>query len=157
LEALERHLSDREAADQPVLADIGCGTGILGIGAIALGAAQVHSVDTDASAVRSAVGNRDLNNIDAARIPVEQGSLERLQGMLQEPVDGFVCNVFPDVILQLIPHFHQITQERAWGILSGVRDADVPLLTWKLLQAGWSVTNVVQRDSWCCLEIKRAP
>ncbi len=156
LEALETHLANPARTSQIVLADIGCGSGILGVSAIALGAAKVHAMDTDAAAVRSANENRDLNDIGVEQLVVEQGSLERLQRKLRTPVDGFLCNVFADVILKLMPDFHRISHARTWGVLSGVREPDVPRLTWKLIEAGWSITAVTQRESWCCLDIKRS-
>jgi ribosomal protein L11 methyltransferase len=154
LEALEMRLGDD--ASNVVVADIGCGSGILSTASILLGAKKVYAVDTDPLAVRAAISNRELNNISADRLVVEQGSIDRLIPMLDEPVDGFVCNILAEVIIDLVPEMDAIAKPKSWGIISGVLLEQVKPVADTLEQHGWSVATLWRRQDWCCFNIRRA-
>ena len=154
LEALEMRLGDD--ASKVVVADIGCGSGILSTASILLGAKKVYAVDTDPLAVRAARSNRELNNISADRLVVEQGSIDRLLPMLDEPVDGFVCNILAEVIIDLVPEMDAIAKPKSWGIISGVLLEQVKPVADTLEQHGWSVATLWRRQDWCCFNIRRS-
>lgn len=154
LESLEMRLgSIEENQEAVVLADIGCGSGILSIGAILLGARQVYGVDTDPLAVKATAENRDLNGIAPDRIQVTEGSIDSLN--LSEPVDGIVCNILAEVIVDLIPHFNAIAKASTWGILSGVLLEQSKWVADTLEDHGWMVATLWRRGDWCCLNIRR--
>ncbi len=152
LESLEMRLSEDSAAPI-VLADIGCGSGILSIGAVLLGASRVYAVDTDPLAVKATAENRDLNNISPELIQVSQGSITALD--LSEPVDGFVCNILAEIIVDLIPHFNGIAKDSTWGILSGILLEQSKWVADVLEDHGWMVATLWRRGDWCCLNIRR--
>jgi len=157
LEALEMQLNP--AFDQQsnlVLADIGCGSGILSIAAILLGAAQVYAVDVDPLAVAATAHNRDLNQIPPPQLPVHQGSLAELTALLEQPVHGFVCNILAEVILNLIPPLSQIAQPGTWGVLSGILVSQAPAIAAALETYQWELTSLWRQEDWCCLNIRRS-
>ncbi|NJN88495.1 MAG: 50S ribosomal protein L11 methyltransferase, partial [Leptolyngbyaceae cyanobacterium SL_7_1] len=102
LEALEMRLGEGGTMDA-VVADIGCGSGILSIGSILLGAKQAYAVDTDPLAIRATASSRELNQIPSEQLIAEVGSIEMLQKMISSPVDGILCNILAEVIIDLIP------------------------------------------------------
>ena len=150
LESLEMRLGEPAA---PTLVDIGCGSGILSIGAILLGARQVYALDTDPLAVKATGENRALNGIEPSRIQVTQGSIDSLQ--VSQPVDGILCNILAEVIVELVPQFNTVAKESTWGVLSGIL---LEQSTWvaDVLEAhNWTVATLWRRGDWCCLNIRR--
>ncbi|MEO0430568.1 MAG: 50S ribosomal protein L11 methyltransferase [Cyanobacteria bacterium J06656_5] len=152
LESLEMRLGEKSPAPL-TLADIGCGSGILSIGAVLLGARHIYAVDTDPLAVKATGENRDLNGIDPERIQIAQGSIDSLD--VSEPVDGIVCNILAEVIVELIPHFNDIAKASTWGILSGVLLEQSKWVADTLEAHGWMVATLWRRGDWCCLNIRR--
>ncbi|MBW4637903.1 MAG: 50S ribosomal protein L11 methyltransferase [Gloeocapsa sp. UFS-A4-WI-NPMV-4B04] len=150
LEALETHV-----VEGAVVADIGCGSGILSIGALLLGASKVYAVDNDPLAVQSTYSNYELNDISSQRLVVQEGSVERLLE-LKEPVDGIVCNILAEVIISLVPQMSKLAKSTTWGILSGILVNQANSVTDTLKQNGWSVASLQRQNDWCCLNIQRS-
>jgi ribosomal protein L11 methyltransferase len=153
LEALEMRLG--EHPENLVLADVGCGSGILAVGALLLGAKQVYAVDTDPLATKATQENVILNHLDPARLIVETGSVETLATMLPQPVDGIVCNILADVIVELIPQWTPLIKQETWGILSGILLDQAKVVADVLEGHGWFVAALWKRGDWVCLNIRR--
>ncbi|MFE4106021.1 50S ribosomal protein L11 methyltransferase [Almyronema epifaneia] len=154
LESLEMRLGE-EAADK-ILADVGCGSGILSIGALLLGAKQVYAVDIDPLAIKSTDENRALNHIASDRLIAQRGSLQTLSAQLSAPVDGILCNILAEVIVDLIPDMTAIAKPSTWGILSGILLEQAKIVADTLEDNGWVVATLWRRQEWCCLNIRRA-
>lgn len=152
LESLETMVNSSQDA---IIADIGCGSGVLSIGAVLLGASKVFAVDTDPLAVSSTHSNRELNEIGSQQLIVEQGSVERLLQLLPAPVDGIVCNILAEVIIDLIPGMNAIAKPTTWGIFSGILFEQAERVVHALEQQGWIVATIQQQKEWCCLNIRR--
>nr|WP_228040677.1 50S ribosomal protein L11 methyltransferase [Nodosilinea sp. LEGE 07088] len=155
LESLEMRLI-YERTDVTI-ADIGCGSGILSIGALLLGAKKSYAVDTDDLAVHSARGNRALNGLTEDQLPILHGSLEAIAQAITAPVDGIVCNILAEVIMDLIPQMHTLVTPDGWGILSGILLDQSKLVADTLEQHGWVVATLWRRQEWCCLNVRRSP
>ena len=153
LESLEMRLQDN-AANQTV-ADIGCGSGILALGSVLLGAKKVYAVDTDTLATKTCRSNCQLNQIDRERIIVRNGSIERLQ---EEEIafDGIICNILADTIVELFPQFNQMTHEKSWAVLSGILLTQADRIADIVEQQGWTVAALWKRNDWCCFNIRRS-
>ena len=154
LEALEMRLG--ENPQEVTIADIGCGSGILSVGALLLGAKKAYAVDTDPLAVKATHENIELNQIDPQKLTVAQGSVEQLRSMIREPVDGIVCNILAEVIIDLIPHWTPLIKPTSWGILSGILLDQAKPVADTLEENDWIVAALWKRGDWCCLNIRRS-
>ncbi|MEO0947518.1 MAG: 50S ribosomal protein L11 methyltransferase [Cyanobacteria bacterium J06641_5] len=154
LEAMEMRLA-KAPETQPVIADIGCGSGILSAAALLMGASKVYAADTDSLAVNTARANGLLNGMDAQRLIVELGSIERLGLAIERPVDGILCNILAETIVKLIPQMTTIAAPNCWGVLSGILLDQANSVREALYEHGWSVGALWRRENWCCINIRR--
>jgi ribosomal protein L11 methyltransferase len=152
LESLEMRVTEHSGL---VLADIGCGSGILGIGAVLLGAEKVYGVDNDPLAVESARSNRHLNQIHPDNLVINEGSIAELQQVLPEPVDGVICNILAEVIVELLPQFTPLVKPKGWAILSGIMLEQTQAIADALEQTGWTVVALWKRGEWCCFQVRK--
>ncbi len=166
LESLEKQLINPPNLEGGVvIADIGCGSGILSIGALLLGAKKVYAVDTDPLAVKSTAENLALNLISPERLVVAEGSVEVLTKLIEQPVDGIVCNILADVIINLVPQMSAIAfssgqspiaKPSTWGVFSGILVEQSKAVCDSLEKHGWVVATVLQRKEWCCINARRS-
>jgi ribosomal protein L11 methyltransferase len=165
LESLEMRFSqvpqsfltkETETRIDQTIVDIGCGSGILSIGAILLGAERAYAIDNDPLAIKSTRSNRTLNNISAESLIPLEGSIDILQKILTQPVDGVVCNILADVIIELIPEIGSLIKPTSWGIFSGILLEQSKGVADVLEQHGWIVATLWKRKEWCCLNARRS-
>ena len=155
MESMEMRF-DGQPTEQ-IVADIGCGSGILAIGALLVGAKTAYAVDIDPLCLRATQENISLNHIQPDRVHLEQGSFEKLQEMLGDrKVDGFFCNILAEVIVDLIPQLEQISHQKTWGVLSGILLDQAKAISDTLEQSGWIVATLWKRQEWCCINVRRS-
>jgi ribosomal protein L11 methyltransferase len=94
--------------------DIGCGSGILGLCALLLGAERAFGTDIDRYAVRTAIANAVLNGVED-RYEAEAGDF--LDGGSAEGFDLVFSNIIADVIIPLVPI---ISKSKALWVASGI-------------------------------------
>jgi ribosomal protein L11 methyltransferase len=155
LEALEFRMWGAQEIPDYSFADIGCGSGILGIGAIMQGAKQVYAVDNDILAIKAMHHNCQLNQISEDRFWVAEGSIETLLANIPQPVHGFACNIQANIIAPMIPAFVKVIRPEGWGVLSGILVEQAPQIMDILDQNGWTVATLWKRQQWSCLTIRR--
>ncbi|HYP03681.1 MAG TPA: 50S ribosomal protein L11 methyltransferase [Cyanobium sp.] len=159
LEALEALALERSAQAGGSLAglrvaDLGCGSGILALAALRLGADAVAAADTDSLAVSATAANAALNGI-APSLRVEMGSLETLEELLENrPADVLLCNILAPVIEALCPNFHRLLAPGGVGFLSGLLVDQAPALERALAEAGWKAELQARQDPWGLLTIR---
>jgi ribosomal protein L11 methyltransferase len=154
LEALEMRLSDVNVENLKIV-DIGCGSGILAIAAAKFGVKQVYGVDNDPLAVKAANENRELNGVDEKNLIIREGSVETLAAICGGKVDGIVCNILAEVIIDLIPQISELAKPTTWGIFSGILLDQAKGVTDVLESHGWTVGLLWKQQDWCCLNVRR--
>lgn len=103
--------------------DYGCGSGILGIAALLLGANSAVGVDIDPQALIATKSNTERNGLPAEQFPVFLPN--RLEA--SEPVDLVLANILAGPLAELAPTLADLTKSGGWLCLSGILEiqADV--------------------------------
>ena len=139
-----------------LVADLGCGSGVLGLAALGLGATAVVAADTDSLAVRATGDNRELNGRPADQLKVSLGSVEALQHLLEgRRADLLLCNILAPVIEALAPGFEALVAPEGRALLSGLLVDQAPRLEQVLGERGWRVSERGSQGRWGLLEIQR--
>jgi len=96
--------------------DVGCGTGILSIAAIKLGARRVTAFDPEANAIEVTKQSIRLNNMEGKIIPLE-GTLDMVN---EKNFDVIMANLYGDIILELADGIWKRLKPGGYLLLSGI-------------------------------------
>ena len=146
LTALEKHV----AAGQRVL-DLGCGSGILSIAALLLGAEHAFACDIDEKCVDVAYENAALNGIGKDKYTVRWGDVlsdRQLQQEMGGQYDIIVANIVSDVIIGLAPQVRPFLKEGGLFLTSGIIDTRAAEVAQKLRDAGWEIVEERSSEGW---------
>ena len=146
LTALEKHVTQ----GQRVL-DLGCGSGILSIAALLLGADHAFACDIDEKCVDVAYENAALNGIGRDRYTVRWGDVlsdRQLQKEMGGQYDIIVANIVSDVIIGLAPQVRPFLKEGGLFLTSGIIDDRAAEVADKLRAAGWEIVEERQSEGW---------
>ena len=135
-----------------IIADLGCGSGILSLVALKLGAQSTCSVDTDSLAISATKINSDLNHLPQNLLNVSLGSIEELEASMPEKkFDLIFCNILAPVIKSLGPSFEKIIAYKGKLILSGLLIGQIKELQEFFLALGWQVLQIKTKDQWALM------
>ena len=135
-----------------IIADLGCGSGILSLAALQLGAQRTFSVDVDSLAISATKINSDLNQIPENLLNVFHGSIEEIEAnMPEKKIDLILCNILAPVIKSLGPSFKKILGNKGKLILSGLLVDQIKDLQEFLLSLGWQVLDIRTKEQWALM------
>ncbi len=132
--------------------DMGCGSGILSIAALLLGAKNVTAIDIDELATKISHENAALNGVDNENFTVYCGNIledSRLADTIgQKPYDIIVANIVADVIIAMAPLFQRFIREDGTLIVSGIIESRAHEVINRLEAAGFSIKEVREDNDW---------
>ena len=132
--------------------DCGCGTGILGIAALKIGAAACTGYDIDQWSADNARHNAVINRVDQ-RFEALLGDASVLDGFHEE-FDIVMANINRNILLSDMPSFRKAMKPEGTLLLSGFYESDVELLKAKAESLGLRWKQTRNDGEWCCLEFK---
>lgn len=131
--------------------DCGCGTGILGLVASKLGAAEVVGYDIDEWSVNNARHNAQLNGVNNMEVYSGNSSvISHISGVF----DVIVANINRNILLEDMKVFRSVMNEGGYLILSGFYEEDVEVLSNKAAELGLLVVGKRTDSNWTCLTLK---
>ena len=146
LQALDTHIHSGER-----VLDLGCGSGILSIAALRLGAESAFACDIDEKCVDVAYENAALNGIGKDRYTVRWGNVLTDAALRQEMGAGYdivVANIVADVIMGLSPHVRPFLKPGGLFLCSGIIDDRAAEVLEKLKVDGWDVFEQRSSEGW---------
>jgi ribosomal protein L11 methyltransferase len=131
------------------LIDYGCGSGILAIAAIKLGADRVLAVDIDEQAITACKSNMEMNAVTREQILVGQPVM-----IGETTTDLLMANILAGPLVELAPRFAELVTPGGKIVLSGI-------LTSQLIDIQSAYDNYFEldptrhRDEWACISGRR--
>ncbi|MBP3509369.1 50S ribosomal protein L11 methyltransferase [Oscillibacter sp.] len=131
--------------------DLGCGSGILSIAALKLGAASAVAVDIDDKCLNVAYENAALNGIGKDTYTVKVGDVlgdEAIRAELGGGYDVVLANIVADVIIGLVPMVRSLLAPGGLFLCSGIIDDRAEEVAAHLREAGLEIAETRSADGW---------
>ena len=131
--------------------DLGCGSGILSIASILLGAKRAIAVDIDPIAESIAYENAEMNGIDRDRFQVLIGNIlddTRLQNRIKGKYPVVASNIVADVIIALAPLARTLVAPGGVWIVSGIIDERTEEVVRALESSGFNMIEHSAAEGW---------
>jgi ribosomal protein L11 methyltransferase len=130
--------------------DVGCGTGILGIGAMLAGASHLTAVDIDNNSVENTIDHLRLNGIEGSE--VKEGGIEKVGA--DERFDVILSNIHLNIHLSLMESYTAHLADGGRLHLSGFFAEEQVMLQDSAASHGLVLTAVLEEEGWCCMEFQ---
>lgn len=131
--------------------DVGCGSGILSIAALKLGAGSVVGTDVDGDCITSTHENMTVNYLAENSGEFYVGNLiddKAFQEKIGTGYDLVVANILADIIIPMAPALYQCAKEQGVLITSGIIDFKENEVKEALEQAGFEILEVNHQGEW---------
>ena len=132
--------------------DLGCGSGILSVVSLLLGAKEAVAVDIDPNCIDTAYENSDMNGIDRDRYKVISGNVvtdpEVKKIISEHKYEVVAANIVADVIIGLADTAAKYMKEGGVFITSGIIDGRQEEVKEALVKAGFTIADMERRKDW---------
>jgi len=134
-------------ADRTII-DYGCGSGVLAIAALKLGAARAVAIDIDPQALLAARDNAERNGVSAALVTqgIDAGAA---------PADCVLANILAQPLIELAPRLTALCKSGGNLILSGILAAQRKSVI-DAYHHRFTIVKTLERDDWCCIHARGA-
>lgn len=147
IESLEKYITQGVK-----MLDLGCGSGILSIISLLLGADMAVAVDIDPNAVDTAYQNADRNGVDRSKYKVLSGNVltdSDIQAEISKnKYEVVAANIVADVIIGLAPKAKEYMAENGVFITSGIISDRLDDVKNALYENGFNIVSINQRKDW---------
>jgi ribosomal protein L11 methyltransferase len=145
--ALCLQILDSLPLESRTMIDYGCGSGILGIAALKLGASHVIAVDLDPQAIMATRDNAARNSVDN-KITV--------QGIEADLPSAYcvVANILAGPLIELAPILTAACESGGHLLLSGLLKTQAYAVK-AAYASGFDMVQIIERDEWCCIYARR--
>ncbi len=138
--------------------DIGCGTGILSVAAMLLGAGSAVAVDIEEHSKTCSMENAQKNGIPAGAYTSYCGNVltdEALTETIGSGYDLILANIVADVIIAMAPLFYSFLRQGGAAICSGIIEERQAEVEQALQQAGFTLAGKKKEAGWVAMVVKK--
>jgi ribosomal protein L11 methyltransferase len=131
--------------------DLGCGSGILSIAGVLLGAESVVAVDIEENSINTTIENFKKNNISSDKYNVYCGNIIVDKEIAEEIGTGFdliTANIVADVLIAMSELFKMFLKQNGTLIVSGVIEGRKDEVIDAITNAGFSLIDYKEKDDW---------
>lgn len=153
LELLEKSMNGSEK-----ILDLGCGSGILSIGGILLGADSAVAVDIEENAVTTAIENAQKNNISPEKYAAYCGNIlgdDALADKIDDKYDIITANIVADVLIAMKDFFVRYLKENGTLIVSGIIVERMDEVISAIESVGFTKCDVNEKEGWAAVRFTR--
>ncbi len=133
-----------------VCIDVGCGSGILGISAIKLGAKKAYLTDIDPIAVTSATHNAKLNGVAEKTVVAHSNLLDDTDIV----GDVMMANITGEILKMLAPSIPKNLKKDGVLILSGIIESRLEMVKTAYEEVGMKIIRETRKGEWFALVLK---
>ena len=151
-------LMESEIHPDTQLLDLGCGSGILFIGGLLLGAASAYAVDIEENAVRIAQENAEKNHLDPNTYTISCGNVitdAALVSQIGSGYDVITANIVADVIKGMAPLFPRFLRDNGILILSGIITERADEVIETVTAYDFTVLETREASGWCAVKLQK--
>ena len=141
-------LDSAEVAGKEII-DYGCGSGILGLAALLLGAPHVIGVDMDPQALEASRENARRNNVATERL-----DLYLPEAAPETQADILLANILAQPLMELAPMLAQRVRPGGWIVLSGILSNQADDLLQRY-EHWFDMEEPAEQDGWVRLQGRR--
>lgn len=152
LELLEKTVNGHER-----ILDLGCGSGILSIGGILLGANEATAVDIEENAVTTALENAEKNNISKEKYHAYCGDIisdSELREKIGSEFNIITANIVADVLIAMSSLFSSFLKPESTLIISGIITERKSEVVDAIVKAGFDVIEEAEGEGWAAVMLK---
>ncbi len=131
--------------------DLGCGSGILSIAGILLGAESVVAVDIEENSVKTTIENFEKNNISSEKYTAYCGNVvvdETISDKLGTGFDLITANIVADVLIAMSSLFKKYLRQNGTLIVSGIIEERKDEVINAITEIGFSLVDEKEKDDW---------
>jgi len=154
---LRRKLDGIRQNPDSTIIDMGCGSGILSIAALLLGAKRAVGVDIDPGAIKSATENARLNNV-LPQFDLGIGSVEEIkQGKFSiQKSDFVIVNILAKIIIQLFEDgLGDLLTDEGVMVLSGILESQLDDIQTAIKKQGLNLAEKCYQGDWLAICVTR--
>ncbi len=140
---------DQQNLNNKTLVDYGCGSGILGIAALLLGAQKVYGVDNDPQALKATGDNCSKNEIPTENFPVllPKAFVEQINGGLIGKADCVLANILAGPLITLSDYLSALVKPGGQILLSGILETQAEAV-WQAYEKSFTFEPILAQDGW---------
>ncbi|WP_295215593.1 50S ribosomal protein L11 methyltransferase [Ruminococcus sp.] len=153
-------LLENEITPETRLLDLGCGSGILFIGGMLLGAKEAYAVDIEENAARIAGENAAENHLDPEKYTISCGNVITDSELVEQIGSGYdviTANIVADVIKAMAPLFPQFLRDNGILILSGIISERADEVLETVTAHDFTVLEKREASGWCAVKLQKVP